>query len=77
MLTLRRDGPPPHSSTSFQALPMPLAGWFRSLAHLVLEWQARARERHALANLDAHMRRDVGLTESDIQREIDKPFWRP
>jgi uncharacterized protein YjiS (DUF1127 family) len=56
---------------------MPLAGWFRSLAHLVLEWQARARERHALANLDAHMRRDVGLTESDIQREIDKPFWRP
>lgn len=40
-----------------------------------LTWQSRARNRANLANLDDHLLKDVGLSRSDIQREIEKPFW--
>jgi uncharacterized protein YjiS (DUF1127 family) len=33
------------------------------------------RQRRALANLDAHMRRDLGLDPDDIRREADRPIW--
>ncbi|HWK46073.1 MAG TPA: DUF1127 domain-containing protein [Stellaceae bacterium] len=36
----------------------------------------RAAQRHHLANLDEHSLRDLGLTRSDVVREVDKPFWR-
>jgi uncharacterized protein YjiS (DUF1127 family) len=35
-----------------------------------------SRQRHALAELDNHLLRDIGLTRSDIRMEIRKPFWR-
>ena len=40
-----------------------------------LNWQSRSRSRANLARLDDRMLKDVGLDRSDIQREIDKPFW--
>lgn len=49
----------------------------KSLAALVLAWQARARERHHLARLDDRMLRDVGLSRADTDREWRKPFWYP
>jgi uncharacterized protein YjiS (DUF1127 family) len=34
------------------------------------------RERHELATLDHRMRRDIGVTSSEIDAECNKPFWR-
>ncbi len=48
-----------------------------SLMESFLLWQARARERYHLQELDDHLLRDMGLSRADIAREADKPFWRP
>jgi uncharacterized protein YjiS (DUF1127 family) len=39
-------------------------------------WIARYRQRTLLAQLDARMLRDIGLTRKDARRECEKPFWR-
>ena len=33
------------------------------------------RQRRHLDGLDAHLRRDLGLLESDVQREIERSVW--
>ena len=43
---------------------------------ILLRWQRRANERHALAHLDDRMLRDLGLSRSEVARELRKPFWR-
>lgn len=43
---------------------------------LVSIWQERRRQRLTLARLDDRMLHDIGLTNSDVDREISKPFWR-
>ena len=42
----------------------------------VLLWQERARQRHMLATMDAHLLRDIGLDRSALREEAEKPFWR-
>ncbi len=42
----------------------------------VLLWQERARQRHMLAMMDAHLLRDIGLDRSAAREEAEKPFWR-
>ena len=41
-------------------------------------WEAwrRRRSRTWLSQLDEHMLRDIGITWSEAEREINKPFWR-
>ncbi len=39
-------------------------------------WTARQRSRAALARLDAHMLRDIGLSAEMAREETRKPFWR-
>ena len=56
-----------------RALGLGLLGRFWSL---ILQWQERASQRHALAELDHRMLKDIGLNRAEIAREIDKPFWR-
>ncbi|MDH3474578.1 MAG: DUF1127 domain-containing protein [Rhodospirillales bacterium] len=56
---------------SFSPLGL-VAGIFACL----LVWQDRASQRYALAVLDDHQLRDIGLTRSDVARESAKPFWR-
>lgn len=46
-----------------------LAGTFRT-------WRQRARERRQLALLSARDVHDLGLTEPQVQFEVNKPFWR-
>jgi uncharacterized protein YjiS (DUF1127 family) len=53
-----------------------LWGDFKALGAMLLLWQERARQRHKLAAVTEHMRRDIGLSEADILRETGKPFWR-
>lgn len=43
----------------------------------LIAWQHRAQERSHLMMLDDRMLRDMGLTRADVEREVEKPFWRP
>ncbi len=42
----------------------------------LLTWQERDRQRHALAQLDARMLKDIGLSRAEVDLESRKPFWR-
>ncbi len=61
--------------------PLKFTGLFiRAIARAfetLLIWQERASQRHALAQLDARMLKDVGLNRVDVELETSKPFWRP
>jgi uncharacterized protein YjiS (DUF1127 family) len=51
----------------------------QSLTRLMLSvnlWRSRHRSRAALARLDAHHLRDIGLSATAARRETQKPFWR-
>ncbi len=39
-------------------------------------WYSRGRQRHALAQLEEHLLRDIGVNRYDAAREAEKPFWR-
>jgi uncharacterized protein YjiS (DUF1127 family) len=39
-------------------------------------WHNRASQRRALSSLDARLLRDIGLDWVEVERELDKPFWR-
>jgi uncharacterized protein YjiS (DUF1127 family) len=38
-------------------------------------WLERSNQRRTLAELDDRMLRDIGVTRSQVQHEIAKPFW--
>ena len=40
------------------------------------EWRRRSRDRARLAELDDRMLKDIGLTRTDAEFLINKPFWR-
>jgi len=46
----------------------------------LLDWlagcAARHRSRQDLSGLCPHLRRDLGLTEAAVAREVAKPCWR-
>ena len=43
---------------------------------VLLRWQERAEERHALESLSDHMLKDMGISRGDAASEARKPFWR-
>ena len=53
----------------------PVRPFAAALARLAV-WIERARQRDALAGLDGHMLRDIGITRAEAARECGKPFWR-
>ncbi len=48
---------------------------WRALEILLL-WQDRATQRHALATLDDRLLEDMGLSRGVAAAEAAKPFWR-
>jgi uncharacterized protein YjiS (DUF1127 family) len=54
----------------------PLAGTYTAFSQILASWRRRARERRELATLDSRTIRDLGLSRSDVQFEVNKPFWR-
>jgi uncharacterized protein YjiS (DUF1127 family) len=40
-------------------------------------WIDRRRQRHALAELDDRLLRDIGVSRQAARRELDKWFWQP
>lgn len=67
-------------SPSFAKAGRPVSRNRRSPLRRVLDqlllWQARAAERHQLAEMSDHLLKDMGLTRADVSRECAKPFWR-
>lgn len=57
--------------------PIAMAGLIRDALGWVRELVERARQRRQLAELDARLLKDIGLTESDVLRETAKPIWKP
>ena len=43
---------------------------------LIARWVDRARQRSALAALNDHSLRDIGITQVEAAREAEKPFWK-
>jgi uncharacterized protein YjiS (DUF1127 family) len=43
---------------------------------LVSSWIERMRQRQALASLNDHELRDIGITRVEAAREAGKPFWK-
>ena len=53
-----------------------VTGPLRQLVHLALTWIERGRQRNDLAELDAHLLRDIGVSSEEARTETKKPFWR-
>ena len=65
---------PPEAHTSWrrkEPLPPLVAGLM-----LIARWIERSRQRRALAALDDHVLRDIGITRVEAEREAQKPFWK-
>jgi uncharacterized protein YjiS (DUF1127 family) len=61
------------------ALPANLPPLSRLLVTLALTfaaWETRARGRRALAHLDDHLLRDIGLNDGRARQEASKNFWQ-
>ncbi len=43
---------------------------------LLLAWQERAFQRHALAQLDERALADIGVARTAARNEAAKPFWQ-
>ena len=56
------------------ALP-PVSRLLVEAALVLARWDERRRTRRALARLDAHILRDIGLTDTRAKAECRKPFW--
>ncbi len=56
--------------------PVSLGTWLRGLFGLWHLWHQRWQQRRQLAELDAHLLRDIGVTPREAFREASKPFWR-
>ncbi|SMO42324.1 DUF1127 domain-containing protein [Ruegeria faecimaris] len=45
-------------------------------AATVTKWERQRRSRINLSNLDDRLLKDVGLTNYQARREIERPFWQ-
>lgn len=54
----------------------PLAGTFAAFGAILATWRQRAKERRELAQIDSRIARDLGISPTEIQFEVNKPFWR-
>ncbi len=47
----------------------------RTSRRRLMSYLSLYRQRKALANLDDHLLRDLGLTREEALREADRPLW--
>jgi uncharacterized protein YjiS (DUF1127 family) len=52
------------------------ADLIQRLTDTLKTWKYRIVSRRELMELDAHMLRDIGLSDLEAHREASKPFWR-
>jgi uncharacterized protein YjiS (DUF1127 family) len=69
------------SDGSIAAKPVRALGKVRRLAvkllKIIVIWQDRAEQRHALGALNERMLKDIGVSHADAYKEARKPFWLP
>lgn len=53
-----------------------LPSYFGYAAGIIQLFAERARQRRALANLDEHLLRDIGLNRAEVAGEVRKHFWQ-
>ena len=61
------------SETLSYAAPHGIVAWMTRVAGQAI---ARRRNRRALARLDQHLLRDIGLSADEARTEVAKPFWQ-
>ena len=47
----------------------------RAFLQVIRDWSDRKRSRAALARLDAHLLRDIGIDATRAAHEVARPFW--
>ncbi|TDQ80512.1 uncharacterized protein DUF1127 [Dongia mobilis] len=60
----------------FRSITAAFAETAEAVVNSGLAMMERRRQRHALARLDEHLLKDIGLTACDVERETSRPFWR-
>jgi uncharacterized protein YjiS (DUF1127 family) len=63
-------------SEKVYAMVQSVESGFTKVNSLVKGWVRNSAGRKELARLDARMLRDIGLEPFEVQREINKPFWK-
>lgn len=48
----------------------------KSIVGLIQQWRHNRRSRQHLAELSDYQLKDIGISPSERQHELDKPFWR-
>jgi uncharacterized protein YjiS (DUF1127 family) len=72
----------PSADYGFQTIALRLPGilfaWSMIVWATLRIWNARSRQRRALARLvdDFHLLKDIGVSQEEALREAEKPFWR-
>ena len=66
----------PEPQAASRRLLRALVGALALPFEILLEWQARERQRQQLRELSDHLLKDLGLSRADIEKEASKPFWR-
>ena len=51
------------------------AAWTLRFSERLQLWQERRRQRRALGSVSDHMLKDMGLSQSEVGRELGKRFW--
>lgn len=74
----RSPGPyAPAANGEDRAVRRAIAGGFLStMLDLLLTVLERRKQRHALMGLDDHLLKDIGVSRSEVEQEVAKPFWR-
>lgn len=62
------------SAASFDGGPLQ---WINLAVDRLGQWRRRHRLRRQLQSMSNHMRRDIGISSTDVLREASKPFWKP
>ena len=46
------------------------------LLDMLFSAMERRKQRHALMRLDDYLLKDIGVSRSEAEQEVSKPFWR-
>lgn len=63
-------------TTTHRRAARPRRGAVSVVARLFQTWRTRVKARRALARLDDHMLRDIGLDRLTANREVSRRFWQ-
>ena len=70
------EGRPSYARSRFSGFRLSGFALPRGVVTLLLDYLETYRQRRALAALDDHMLKDIGLSRCDVEAEISRPFWR-